>query len=161
MRSRITLILFSPRFSNLHLFSFVVLIGLTLGIGHKKHKGNLSNNQWKISYSCIYIFLNSFHQKFLAGILNLGSRAVFCENMREVGKTEGWSVEKWRFLIKSRRNVLQRYNGLGPNLKEEHLCSISNTLDFSQEVCEHTQFEGEVEYVDSSQVGCVADNLSF
>ena len=81
--------------------------------------------------------------------------------MRVVGKTEGWSVEKWRFLIKSRRNVLQRYNGLGPNLKEEHLCSISNTLDFSQEVCEHTQFEGEVEYVDSSQVGCVADNLSF
>ena len=50
---------------------------------------------------------------------------------------------------------------IGPHLKEEHLCSISNTLDFSQEVCEHTQFEGEVEYVDSSQVGCVADNLSF
>ena len=68
------------------------------------------------------------HQKFLAGILNLGSKAVFCENMREDRGLERGKVEKWRFLIKSGQNVVERYNGLGPNLKEGHLCTIYQRL---------------------------------
>ena len=70
--------LFSPTFPNLHLFSPVVLTDLTLhwelAIKNTKEIWTIIKGRSLILASIF--FLNSFHQKFLAGILNLGSKGI-------------------------------------------------------------------------------------